>query len=192
MLNCFITFCSSSWSPDANNKKLVVWDLTLHSLSCTLEIKWTKRNQNNRRMNCTSNLFCCALSSPQIMVKWLSFPPADMNFHSASSCLRRRWSPPSRGNTAASVTGSKWNYTGRGPPSRRSRRSLQSSSPSTSTRRPYWWAISALMIVSWHTSWFSGCFEALGSFGFNITRRRRVERRTRWHGHGTATLDRCP
>ncbi len=77
------------------------------------------------------------------MVKWLSFLPANMNFHSASSCLRRRWSPPLRGNTAASVTGSKLSYTGRGPPSRRSRRSLQSSSPSTSTRRPYWWAISA-------------------------------------------------
>lgn len=63
-----------------------------------------------------------------------------MNFHSASSCPRRRWSPPSRGSMAASVTGSKWSCTGRGPPSGRSRRSLQSSSPSTSTHQLYWWA----------------------------------------------------
>lgn len=62
-----------------------------------------------------------------------------MNFHSASSYQRRHWLPPSRGNMAASATGSKLSYTGRGPPSRSSRRSLQSSSPSTSTHQPYWW-----------------------------------------------------
>lgn len=111
-------------------------------------------------MNCNLN-FSVFLSSPQIMVKWPSFLPADTNSRSASSCPRRRWSPPSRGNTAASVTGSKWSSTGRGPPSRRSRKSLQSSSPLTSTHRPYWWASqpSWFMIVLPHTSWFSGCFE---------------------------------
>lgn len=45
--------------------------------------------------------------------------------------------------------------------------------------------------VSWQASWVSGCFEALGSFGFMTPRRHRLERRTRWHGRGTATLGRC-
>lgn len=92
------------------------------------------------------------------MVKWPSFLLADMNFHSASSCQRRRWSPPLRANMAASATGSKLSYTGLGTLSRRSRRSLQSSSPLTSTHQPSWWASqpSQFMNVSLNTSWFSG------------------------------------
>lgn len=84
---------------------------------------------------------------------WPSLPLADMNFPSASSCLRRHWSPLLRGNTAASGTGSKWSYTGHGPLSGRSRRSLQSLSRLTSTHQPYWWASepSHLMMVPLHT-----------------------------------------
>lgn len=93
------------------------------------------------------NLVFLSLSCPQIMGKSPSFLLADMNSPSASSCLRRRWSPPLRGNTAASVTGWKWSFTGRGPLSRRSRRSSQSSSPSTSTHQLSWCA--SLRHISW-------------------------------------------
>lgn len=98
---------------------------------------------------------CFCLSLLQITVRSRSFLRVDTNSRSASSSQRRRWSPPSRGNTAASGTGWKWSCTGRGPPSRRSRRSLQWSSPSISTRQPCWWAaelshvVKTLLLVFW-------------------------------------------
>lgn len=103
--------------------------------------------------------FCC----PQIMAKSPFFLLADMNSPSASSCLRRRWSPPLRGNMAASVTGWKWSFTGRGPLSRRSRRSSQSSSPSTSTHQLSW--CESLHHISW---FFWGVFWGIWLIWFHL------------------------
>lgn len=101
--------------------------------------------KQNKWVKC---FFFFLLLSPQITEKWPSFLQADTSFPSASSCPKRHWSPPLRGNTAASVIGSKWSSTDPGPQSGNSRRSSQSSSPSTSTLQLYWWGCCSINVSS--------------------------------------------
>lgn len=98
------------------------------------------------------------------MAKRRCFLPADTSIRSVSSSQKRLWSRPSKGNTAASVTGSKSSFTGRGSPSRKSRRSLRLLSPSTLTR-PLFWCASPLSCSILYAIIFKG-FDACSDLVF--------------------------